>query len=122
MVTLTAYYTANVKEPPWIVVVNATIMQSWESEAGGYIVGGAFGKAIAKHDISCHFPGMVRAYYVADHDTIYRHIKPGDYWTWDGKWKLHVMEDRCFYPDSTAYYGYPNVYAVHASCWGGMCS
>jgi hypothetical protein len=90
MVTLTAYYTANVKEPPWIVVVNATIMQSWESEAGGYIVGGAFGKAIAKHDISCHFPGMVRAYYVADHDTIYRHIKPGDFWTWDGTWRLQL--------------------------------
>jgi len=118
-------YTAWVKDPPWIVKVYAALMQYYDYGAGGFITGGAIGSALAMCEGSCPLPipcVFTRAYYIDYERTIYAKITPGvDYWVWEGEWRLRINRDICACPDSTAYDGYPYLYAIHSACWGGIC-
>ena len=117
----TVKYVARVKEPPWIAKVYGAIMQYYDYGYGGFITGGAIGSGLAKKDVLCWWPGQTRAYYVDYEKTIYAYVTPGEYWYWEGEWYLRINEDRCLWPDSTAYNGYPYLYAAHKECWGPLC-
>lgn len=114
-------YSVRVKEPPWFAKVYVALMSYYDYGYGGVIVGGAIGKATAWRDVGCWWPGRVVGYYVKKEVPEKEDVTQGEYWVWEGRWKLWVKKDRCLWPDSDLYKGTLSLYAVRAECWGPLC-